>query len=287
MSGKIKLFSQNHMATFFKDERKEVREFIQNKISDTDDWCHSGTTNISNSAHDAMYQDTDDIDFSYQNGKRELPHIEFSPSICLNCGNENTENAYQGLCSECNNCCTACGESIIGAEFFDNDGNVYCENCFESKFSFCDDCEEYHNNDSITWVESVTRYVCESCLDNYTYCKSCREYYDNVNVTCIDGDNYCDVCRDYAFEECGECGEWIEIDDSYNYNYDSYCESCFNNSYAQCEDCGETFEKSKLNDDNLCENCIEIPEIVISKRKRGIRNRLSTRCDRVEINIAA
>lgn len=115
-------------------------------------------------------------------------------------------------------------ESLINV-----DGDLWCEKCIEDNccICFCEDCGEYHYDDNMVYIEDTQDCVCESCArsGNYFLCHDCGNWYtrDYAN-SCHNGDFYvCDRCVDnYTYVEC--CNTYIENDCvCYNEQNDCYC----------------------------------------------------------------
>jgi hypothetical protein len=124
------------------------------------------------------------------------------------------------------------------------------QNYFNDNYRKCEECGEYHENNTMTDVGGRHEYfwICETCLEEeYFYCESCEEYRPNENII------HCDWCGDWICEDCShtdnnntticnscynnactcdECGCFLDSDNNYYNEYDgcTYCESCYNNS---------------------------------------------------------
>lgn len=124
--------------------------------------------------------------------------------------------------------CSCCGEEIgEDEEFFEYNGEIYCEECFNDNFVTCEDCGETIPKDNAYWVENGDYYVCESCYeDNYFTCEDCGEIVHNDYGTYIESRDsmVCDSCRDNNYYYCEECDRWIHYSD-WNSDYDC-CEDC-------------------------------------------------------------
>ena len=125
--------------------------------------------------------------------------------------------------------CADCGSVIEDEE--DEvwiDGECYCHECV----SYCDSCGEYHRGGS-TWIDSESRYVCDSCLDEYyTSCEECGEYVASEDTVYIDGEEIyvCRCCADNYFTPCEDCGQWFRNTNilSYNKGEANLCHDCYN-----------------------------------------------------------
>ena len=120
-------------------------------------------------------------------------------------------------------------------DLIDVDGDLWCEKCIEDNccISYCEDCEEWHYDDNMVYIEDIQECVCESCArsGDYFMCHDCGNWYttDYAN-NCHNGDFYvCNRCIDnYTYVEC--CDTYIE-DDYARYNEEDdcyYCEEHYN-----------------------------------------------------------
>lgn len=92
--------------------------------------------------------------------------------------------------------CSACGAEIISEDdYFEVEGQVLCEGCYDSNTLVCDCCGERimaanaHRDDYID--------ICNTCFnDHYSRCNNCDRLIHDDNV-CYCGDTpYCDDCYD-------------------------------------------------------------------------------------------
>lgn len=60
-------------------------------------------------------------------------------------------------------------------------GDVVCFSCRDSKYTFCEDCEEYVRDHDTSTIDSGYRTVCSGCLSNYGWCDRCEEHYSHDN----------------------------------------------------------------------------------------------------------
>lgn len=156
--------------------------------------------------------------------------------------------------------CVCCGEEI--------NEKMYCEDCDEDLCT-CDDCgRSCHETHTVYDADGRERYVCSDCRDdNYTFCDICEEYYADSSVTRVGETDYCPHCLSEYCEQCEDCGDWEERDDmTLVRNIDGYevyvCNDCLSH-YNTCEDCGEVHYSDNIqfvhNADGsercVCENC--------------------------------
>jgi len=67
--------------------------------------------------------------------------------------------------------------------------NTVCGDCASNNYSFCDDCEKYHNNDDVYNTTSGTS-ICIHCIENsdFTACENCGDYGDDLENTATEPD---------------------------------------------------------------------------------------------------
>lgn len=167
---------------------------------------------------------------------------------CISCGRHIKEDT-DCLCDGCGNgnscCCEHCGDSMDedDAIYIDGYGSV-CQNCARQ----CDDCGDWYLRDNVTDIGGSSRYhyVCESCMDNYSYCEDCEEYTHIDNSHYIDNldRGVCGYCYHANYARCNECKEVFAIEDM------STCTDC--GSYV-CSDCMTVCNHCE---DAFCPSCM-------------------------------
>lgn len=129
--------------------------------------------------------------------------------------------------------CAECGCVIEdGDDFYEVDGEIYCEECNDKLFEICADCgEKFYRND-MYWIEGYDYYVCDDCYrDCYSECANCGEIVrDNDMYDSADG-SICEYCADYNYTFCDECGERVHNDCIHYDDEDDryYCDECYEN----------------------------------------------------------
>ncbi len=118
----------------------------------------------------------------------------------------------------------------------ENDGNLYCQSCFDDIFTTCYDCGDSFKTDEMLYQSGD--YYCRSCYDdNFSSCDDCGDDYpidDLIGVA--NGNSICQDCRDSNYYSCYECGEIYHEDNCH------YCEDC---SDYLCDDCWEEHEHNR------------------------------------------
>jgi len=146
-------------------------------------------------------------------------------------------------------CCVCCEERIDGEGNSTNDG-VVCDDCLNSNYTYCEDCETYYHSDSqdMYFIEGEDIHLCETCYDqgDYFYCEKTEQYWSTdqkVELTLYNGSRI-EVSRDWANDNayfchyCETCHEEpLEIvDDEY------ICEDCLEEYYVEID--GEYYSKA-------------------------------------------
>lgn len=156
-----------------------------------------------------------------------LPFVSFSPPVCVSCGDDYERSDTYEHRRECEDCnpggqpCYTCGCHVErGAEYTDDDGDVFCEDCYSERYTTCENCGDETNRDDTYTVEGDS--WCSSCYSRHARsCDHCDESYDTrstsmheVHVTRTtyysdfrtDVRVWCEGCVDGDAEECGKCG---------------------------------------------------------------------------------
>ena len=109
-----------------------------------------------------MYNDLggDDVIGCVRAGAKSIhKSIGFSgPAECMVCGEIIPEDVQDAGRLECERCyeeprCHDCGDIISGEIFYDDEGNAYCESCFNERFATCNYCDETVSSDEIMGVQ--------------------------------------------------------------------------------------------------------------------------------------
>ena len=174
--------------------------------------------------------------------------------LCIGCGCEIESGLY---CEECDNNkpqCEDCGERFCEDDLYrvlDSGGfeRLVCDECRERYYTYCEDCEEYHPNECVTYVDYLDRYVCDECLYRfYTQCDECGDYFPSemIREAVDEGGHSCQICEccaDNYYVECEECGELIHqayaVSDEYG---NPFCPDCLEARKAEEEENEESEE---------------------------------------------
>lgn len=172
------------------------------------------------------------------------------------------ENYY--TCENCN--CRLYDED----DFFysENDGCIYCEECYSRLHGTCIECgTTFHNSELIT-IGSGYDSVCQNCYSDYYFtCDNCNEviHTDNCIYDELSDSNYCEDCYSEMFTACKNCGvvhnndDFIPVKIGIN-EFKNYCPDCidYDENINKCIECGiycDNFQLSKIDNKFYCINC--------------------------------
>lgn len=129
--------------------------------------------------------------------------------------------------------CADCGKPIntdTDEHWTIANGDIVCNDCIDGCF-YCDECGEYFHWDTGRLVRNRQNekvYVCDDCLDSYyCCCEECDNYYHRDNIANVDGVNVCDDCLENCYYRCDECGEYVHESDAHEINGRYYCDTCY------------------------------------------------------------
>jgi hypothetical protein len=164
---------------------------------------------------------------------------------CLECGGDFTNDPleFDPNNDHCHECledlaeCKECEELIKSDHSYFHDSAVYCEDCYNDKFSYCEGCSETYANDYGTISPRGDSWYCYDCWqDRYYTCERCEDSGDRDSAYSTNwGSALCGDCYWELYTECEECGETIEREEAY---YDdgsesTLCEPCYGNSSSR------------------------------------------------------
>lgn len=164
---------------------------------------------------------------------------------CTRCGEtlDPDETRYidgDPYCYDCTTYCEHCNEYVSNDDIHDIGGSYryhwVCTDCRDEYYERCDNCREWHSRESMYYINSEDIYVCEDCIDDYTYCPICDEYHHHSNTSYVASeDRYvCNDCAEYYYIMCYDCDELIPkgkeflCDDGYE-----RCAECYANYIAE------------------------------------------------------
>lgn len=157
----------------------------------------------------------------------------FASSVCLT----DTEGGGDWLVRP-RTTCTYCGYPVNEDQaFFDNNGEAWCDSCFDRHWTRCEECDEYVRNDQIYEVSlngEPRTYVCDTCLEDYWYEEYTDAYWDrdhSFRATDENGDELW-ISRERFEDE----GVWFECAECRRILHESFldkemhetCEACAN-----------------------------------------------------------
>jgi len=157
--------------------------------------------------------------------------------------------------------CYNCGDAQNEDDMFWADDRMYCESCFNDKFSYCTTCGDVVSNEDVFYGTDDEPYCARHFERLFSVCENCGETVSNDEATYCDCNPYCEICVEkLGIQECDKCGDYsiynIQIGDR------CLCETCFKNEgYIHCSECGEIVSKESICEyngiNNLCPVCYE------------------------------
>lgn len=118
-----------------------------------------------------------------------------------------TENGDSYMC----NCCEYRYESD---DMTNVNGEMVCDRCLDSHYSYCDHCSSWVGADYTSYVElqedGYSKTICDSCLDNYSMCDGCETFVEYTEEVKDSPKGYirqmCDCCiEEEDYVECDHC----------------------------------------------------------------------------------
>jgi hypothetical protein len=140
--------------------------------------------------------------------------------------------------------CVSCGDRYDENDGNWEDGDFYCEDCYNETFSYCEFCEETVRSEDCHNVDD--HYICEYCRNRYaTQCDRCNEYHVTSAPRYHRADEYSfyDVNSDGCNETwCADCfeGNVFHCDVCDVYYDDRYMDAEMIGRDCHCTDCAET-----------------------------------------------
>ena len=173
-------------------------------------------------------------DLQYNDG--EIPYMDVLASgkingalltVSYNSGSFELHNQDGSLVS--GYYCEICNDHVHEDDIFgDNNGNIYCECCFNENFIHCPDCSEIAHSGDAVFIENKKVYVCSYCVNKHYYsCETCNEYFELDDIRIINDANYCENCFDEIADYCENCNAVFYTEDL----------TSVNDSGPLCEDC--------------------------------------------------
>lgn len=223
-----------------------VEEFLIN-VANEQGWAYrrtnGGYAHI-NGVRAYLFADVSDkfIDYVQTEGTPyvdTLYRLDFGKKQLSNIGNCDFElqNADGRYYNENKLVCEYCGDSIDEDDCcFDDDGNPYCQSCFDDLFFICCGCGSVHIN-------------ADEAIDGY--CEGCA--------------------RENGYFICDDCGEWVSEDDRVYIqdNNTDICQHCYDKGdYFQCEKCQECFSTDNVETIDDCSYCEECAKKVIEEKEK-------------------
>jgi len=146
-------------------------------------------------------------------------------------------------------CCVCCEERIQGEGNSTNDG-IVCDDCLNSNYTYCEDCETYFHYDThdMYYIENDNIHLCETCYDqgDYFYCEKTEQYWSYTAriILILYNGSRIEVNRTWAEDnayQCHHCETFNEdqleiVDDVY------ICDDCLEEYYVEID--GEYYSQT-------------------------------------------
>lgn len=180
--------------------------------------------------------------------------------VCRSCESTIEELDQIKMCNECANViCFDC------SYFNDDDGEYYCESCYDNRTT-CEVCD--------CRTSEHDRYTCSDC--GKVICSDCSYVSDS-------GEIYCESCYDDKYVRCSICGDELikGAEESCSYCGCDICEDCrsltedgkiYCSDHVMqctftCDNCSELFSSNAHSHESLCTNCEEELEDVKNREE--------------------
>lgn len=105
--------------------------------------------------------------------------------------------------------------------------NYICEDCRDSYYIYCEDCDELVHEDYIVAVNYGARQVCQHCADDYYICNHCDGSFSSRYIS-VDTHHItlCRHCYEDHYFTCDDCGDVYHVDNGRYIDGCLYCDSC-------------------------------------------------------------
>lgn len=170
-----------------------------------------------------------------------------------------------GLCGALNTC-DHCEDSYNPENGGGPVGNEnLCRYCYETYAHYCDDCDGVFPGESVQHVDSVRRWICDSCIGDYPQCGECENRFPIGEMfKTNEHEDVCQGCLDELYTFCEPCDEYYRDGGSGDVQrVDSdelLCVECRGESYQKCIECDEYFHNNNLepapDGSAYCKNCL-------------------------------
>lgn len=139
------------------------------------------------------------------------------------------------------NVCVWCGQVIDNPDDIreDYNGDMCCEECFDARCCYCNDCGRVCDVDYVRPVDGGDIYVCEDCASNYYQCTDCGELFTSRHIALADGSR-----DDYICTDCETRNDWAQCEDCGYIDYTWRLVWSDENTCYYCEDCAPEHETS-------------------------------------------
>lgn len=234
IQGRLYPQANDYSATNEYDSRRALaQEFVSTVFDFQNKWVISRGTSAASryietrGTHYPDYEHFDNCTRSTIKGSENHNRLVVGHDpVCVECGYEHYDNGAINCCHKHSRfICTDCGCEIDPDDVIEINGEYYCRDCV----SYCWECEEWHRNRDMNYLENLDRYVCDYCLDQYySKCPECGDWERTDNMIWVESERqgYCEYCAEELFTPCEDCGELVRNEDAVFIDGTAYCEDC-------------------------------------------------------------
>ena len=191
---------------------------------------------------------------------------------------EHEDNDHQGYCCRCDG-------TIYEDDTYhmDDNGEMYCYDCWQENFHRCGYCHEWSLKDEVH-LQSVrglhgTQHVCNDCKYHYTLCAHCNIRCHDHHMTMTNLGDLCSRCIENETLICNDCGEHVFRSTCQYWQEDQgdhslvrpMCADCHQDredvqnglsstpdQSPVCTDCGR-WSPLTINEQGQCQTCAKYP----------------------------
>lgn len=132
--------------------------------------------------------------------------------------------------------CYSCNRRVDSDDVFCANDEVWCEHCYNERFSSCERCGETYENDDLHRMNG--EYYCEHCISRLggQQCEHCNQYFTDGIVTEDSDEFYCESCAENHCTYCETCEKWYDDHDHEQEESESFVESPeYERDFITCE----------------------------------------------------
>ena len=226
----------------------KLYNMLDNNLIDFEfDGTSGSTITLKKKCEECGYRYNDDR-LRLIDGKLLCRECRGNRDVCVACSevveddDKRTNDDGDVYCEDCYyeryDTCEACGDEAVTGSLNDCNGSYYCNVCADDKgYKQCEDCDEWKKD--CMYVTDADKWVCESCWDSYFNCYRCGDSYSDEQINTIISD------EGYEESVCNECYK----------KYTFTCSVCDNKTETLNEVKVSTEGTIKYTDTEVCLRC--------------------------------